>query len=66
MRRRERVGAALRVVEQRLDAGGALARAIQQRVQIPGDPCDLGIGDFVCGHGRRDYDARSPSSISVR
>ena len=66
----ERVGAALGFVEQRLDAGGAVppaaAPAIEQRFQIPCDPLDLGIGDLFCGHGRRDYDARSPSSISVR
>ena len=62
----ERVRALLRVVQQRLDAGSSLARAVQQRVQLPGDPLDLGVGDFFCGHGRRDYDARSPSSISVR
>ena len=65
MRGGERVGAALRLVEQRLDAGRALAGAVEQRVEVPGDPLDLGIGDFVRGHGRRDYDARSPSSIKV-
>jgi hypothetical protein len=61
----ERLGAALRLVEQRLDAGGADARSIQQRVEVPGDLLHLGVGDFVRGHGRRDYDARSPSSTSV-
>ena len=46
----ERVGAALGVVEQRLHARGALAGAVQQRFKIPGDPLDVGIGDFVRGH----------------
>ena len=36
----ERVGAALRVVEQRLHARGAVAGAVEQRFQIPGDPLD--------------------------
>jgi len=66
VRARERVGTALRLVQQRLDAGGARAGRGQQRLQVPGDTLDLGIGDLICGHGRRDYDARSPSSISVR
>ena len=62
---RERLGALLGLVEQRLDARRSRARAVEQRLEVPGDLLDLGIGDFVRGHGRRDYDARSPSRTNV-
>ena len=60
----EGVGAALRVGEQCLHPRGAVAGAVEQRIQIPGDPVELGIGDVRCGHAAKDYDARSPSSMS--
>ena len=62
----EGVGAALRLVEQRVDPGRAVAGAVEQRFQIPGDPREIGIGDVSGGHAGTDYEARSPSSMSVR
>ncbi len=48
--RGEGVGAALGVGEQRLHAGRALPCAVEQWIQVPGDPVEIGIGDVRCGH----------------
>ena len=61
----ERVGAALRLVEQRLDARGASPAPSSSGSRSQATPSTS--GSATCGVAiPGDYDARSPSSMSVR
>jgi hypothetical protein len=61
----ERVGAPLGVFEQGVHPRGAVVGALDQRLEVPLDLQEFGIGELRCGHAAKLYVARSPSSMSA-
>ena len=63
----ERVGAALRLGEHRVDGRDGIARiTVEQGIEVPADLLDFLVGDLGSAHAQRGYPARMPSSMTVR